>query len=141
MELHPHERLMIGCLRGCLVLAIALVVIGTAVFILAQRQIVKPIEPPPGYLGSPSRGRMLITRYGCTACHSIPGSAPEGMVGPSLAGMGSRSYIAGRYPNEPIDMEEWLQSPQTMKPGTAMPDLGVTERDARDLAAYLATLR
>ena len=63
------------------------------------------------------------------------------MVGPTLTGMGSRSYIAGRFPNKPIDMEEWLQHPQKMKPGTAMPHLGVIDRDARDIAAYLATLR
>ncbi len=63
------------------------------------------------------------------------------MVGPALTGMGNRSYIAGRFPNEPIDMEEWLQHPQAMKPGTAMPDLGVTQRDASDLASYLATLK
>ena len=98
-------------------------------------------DPPPGHFGSPQRGRALLAHYGCAACHAIDHASSNGMVGPPLTNMGSRSYIAGRFPNEPIDMQRWLQSPQTMKPGTTMPDLGVTDRDARDLAAYLATLR
>jgi cytochrome c len=140
MDLHPHERLTIGCFRGCLTFAFALICIGAGAFLFAWQQ-TSPHEPPPGYLGSPERGRSLLSGYGCPACHLIPDAAPRGMVGPPLAGMGGRSYIAGRFPNEPIDMEEWLEHPQKMKPGTAMPDLGVTERDARDIAAYLATLR
>jgi cytochrome c len=140
MDLHPHERLTIGCFRGCLTFAFALICIGAGAFLFAWQQ-TSPHEPPPGYLGSPQRGLSLLSRYGCPACHLIPDAAPRGMVGPPLADMGGRSYIAGRFPNEPIDMEEWLEHPQKMKPGTAMPDLGVTERDARDIAAYLATLR
>jgi len=139
MEMHPHERLTISCLRGCLTFSFALLCIVTGSF-FAWRQAVSH-EPPAGYLGSPQHGRSLLPRYGCPACHLIPGAAPQGMVGPTLTGMGGRSYIAGRFPNQPIDMEEWLQHPQQMKPGTAMPDLGVSERDARDIAAYLATLR
>jgi cytochrome c1 len=37
-------------------------------------------------------------------------------------------------------MVRWLQAPQKLKPGSAMPDLGLSERDARDIAAYLETL-
>lgn len=140
MDVHPHERLTIGCLRGSVVFVLALVFISGAALSLTWRQI-SAHQSPVGALGSPERGQVLLTRYGCPACHVIPGASPEGMVGPSLTGMGNRSYIAGRLPNEPIDMEAWLQHPQKMKPGTAMPDLGVTERDARDLASYLATLK
>jgi cytochrome c len=139
MDIHPHERLTISCLRGCLTLSCGLLCIAGGAF-FAWRQTIS-YEPPTGYLGSPQHGRSLLPRYGCPACHLIPGAAPQGMVGPTLTRMGSRSYIAGRFPNQRIDMEEWLQHPQQMKPGTAMPDLGVTERDARDIAAYLATLR
>jgi cytochrome c1 len=140
MELHPHERLAIGCLRLCAVFAVVLVCVSGGVLFVAWRQ-TPAHEPPPGYLGLPQRGRTLLPYYGCPACHVIPGAAPQGMVGPSLTGMGDRSYIAGRFSNKPIDMEEWLLHPQTMKPGTAMPDLNVTERDARDIASYLATLK
>jgi cytochrome c1 len=71
----------------------------------------------------------------------IPDAAPQGIVGPTLTSMGRRSYIAGRFPNHEIWMTLWLKDPQQLKPGSAMPNLGVGERDARDMAAYLATLR
>jgi cytochrome c2 len=38
-------------------------------------------------------------------------------------------------------MQQWLQHPESMKPGTSMPGLGVTEHDAHGIAAYLATPR
>jgi cytochrome c len=110
--------------------------IGVAVYRTSVRN-----ERPRGYFGSPQRGRALLSAYGCPACHPTPGLPEVGIVGPPLSHIGSRSYIAGRFPNERIDMELWLQHPQTMKPGTAMPDLGVSERDARDMATYLATLK
>jgi cytochrome c len=141
MELQPHERLTIGCLRAAVIFSVALVCIGTGALLFVRWQAPSPGDPPPGYFGSAQRGRALLSAYGCTACHLIPGSAANGLVGPPLTKMGARSYIAGRFPNEPIDMEEWLHHPQTMKPGTAMPELAVTERDARDMASYLATLR
>jgi len=88
-----------------------------------------------GYVGDPERGRALFDVYGCASCHTT------GMVGPPLDDMGARSYIAGQFPNIRGVMLQWLQHPQALKPGTAMPELGVTRRDADDLAAYLATLR
>ena len=87
------------------------------------------------------RGLQALYQYACSACHTIPGvtgSSPN--VGPPLAGMASRSLVAGRLANTPDNLVQWLRHPQTIKPLTAMPDLGVTEADARDMAAYLATL-
>ena len=54
--------------------------------------------------------------------------------------MGTRRPIAGRLTNTPENMVQWLRQPQSIKPGTAMPDMGVTEGHTRDMAAYLATL-
>ena len=91
--------------------------------------------------GSPERGRLALSQYACSACHIIPGitsSYPN--VGPPLAGMAGRRLIAGRLANTPDNMVEWLRKPQIVKPGTAMPDMGVTEAHARDMATYLATL-
>jgi cytochrome c1 len=48
--------------------------------------------------------------------------------------------LAGVLTNTPEHMIEWLRNPQWISPLSAMPDLGVTERDARDIAAYLSTL-
>jgi putative membrane protein len=90
----------------------------------------------------PDRGRVAIRRYGCGSCHSIPGiTGAVGMVGPPLGQISQRVYIAGVLANEPDNMIRWLENPQAIDPKTAMPNTGVTPRDARDIAAYLYTLR
>jgi cytochrome c len=92
--------------------------------------------------GDPRRGPDVIRKYGCEACHSIPGVAgARGQVGPPLDNIGSRSHLAGGLPNTPENLMRWIRHPQEIQPGTAMPELGVTERDGRDIAAYLYTLR
>jgi mono/diheme cytochrome c family protein len=94
----------------------------------------------PG-VGDPRRGKLALEQYACAACHIIPGViAQPGRVGPTLAGMGGRSIVAGLKPNTPEGMIEWIRHPDKVSPGTAMPDMGVGEQDARDMAAYLATL-
>jgi len=88
------------------------------------------------------RGRAAIRRYGCGSCHSIPGiTGADGLVGPPLGQIASRVYIAGVLPNEPENMIRWIQNPPAVDEKTAMPNMGVTARDARDIAAYLYTLR
>ena len=92
--------------------------------------------------GDPEKGRAGIVAYGCGACHTIPGiREAHGLVGPSLAQFARRSYIAGEVPNNARDLIRWISSPQSIEPGTAMPDLGVKPTEARDIAAYLYTLR
>jgi mono/diheme cytochrome c family protein len=88
------------------------------------------------------RGRIALQQYACVACHRIPGiTGAEAHVGPPLAGIASRTIVGGVLPNSPDSMLRWIREPHKVSPLTAMPDLGVTERDARDMAAYLATLR
>lgn len=92
--------------------------------------------------GDPAQGQRLMAQYQCTACHAIPevpGAA--GNTGPPLDYFGRRSYIAGGIPNTPANLARWLDDPQAMKPGTPMPDLGVSPGEARHMAAYLDTLR
>lgn len=87
-------------------------------------------------------GRRLIAQYQCGSCHAIPGvPASRGKVGPSLASFGKRSYIAGRIANRPDVLAQWIESPQALIPGTAMPDMGASPDDARAMAAYLWSLR
>jgi cytochrome c oxidase assembly factor CtaG/cytochrome c2 len=87
------------------------------------------------------RGRVAIRKYGCGSCHAIPGiTGAEGLVGPPLGQIGSRVYIAGVLPNEPDNMIRWLENPPGVDEQTAMPNMGVTPRDARDISAYLYTL-
>ena len=96
---------------------------------------------PPLVAGDATRGRQALFQYACNACHTIPGvvgGSPH--VGPPLAGIAGRSLIAGKLPNTPDNMVLWLRRTQELKPLTAMPQLDVTEQDARDIAAYLANL-
>lgn len=92
--------------------------------------------------GDVERGRLALAQHACHACHTIPGitsSSPN--VGPPLQGLAGRSLIAGKLANTPDNLVRWIRQPKTVKPLTAMPDMGVSEGDARDMAAYLATLR
>ena len=92
--------------------------------------------------GEPSRGRAAITRYGCSACHTIPGvKGATALVGPPLDRIASRSYIAGVMPNSPENMIRWIENPPGIDKMTAMPNLGVNDQDARDIASYLYTLK
>ena len=92
--------------------------------------------------GDPAHGQQVIRSYGCGSCHVIPGvDGAAGKVGPSLQGIGARTYLAGKLPNEPANMIKWIRQPQEVSPGTAMPELGVTEQDGKDIAAYLYTLQ
>ncbi|HYD80299.1 MAG TPA: c-type cytochrome [Paucimonas sp.] len=87
------------------------------------------------------RGREAIRRHGCVACHAIPGIAgPASNVGPPLAQVARRAYIGGVVPNVPADMIRWLRDPPGVDPRTAMPDMGISEPEAADIAAYLYTL-
>jgi len=101
----------------------------------------KPKEKQvPG--GDAKLGKQLVTQYQCGACHKISevrGAA--GQVGPSLDGFGKLSYIATVIPNQPDKLVAWLINPPAMKPGTTMPAMGLTEQEARHMAAFLYTLR
>lgn len=92
--------------------------------------------------GNSRAGRMAIAAYGCGSCHAIPGIAgAKGQVGPALAKMAIRATIAGKLANNPAAMARWLEHPQALIPGNGMPEQGVTRRDARDMTAYLYTLK
>lgn len=90
----------------------------------------------------PVQGQRLLTQYQCGSCHAIPGvAAARGGQGPSLEAFGRRSYIAGRIPNNPDSLARWIVAPSALVPDTAMPSMGVSPAEARDMAAYLGTLQ
>lgn len=92
--------------------------------------------------GDIDSGRQTIKRAGCAACHTIPGiPGANANVGPSLAGIATRNYIAGVLPNEPENLVNWILDPRRHSPNTVMPDTRLSEEEARDVAAYLYTLR
>lgn len=103
----------------------------------------KERQPPtPVAGGQAEQGRRLLDQYQCGACHRIPGvAAARSSVGPALDTFGRHSYIAGHIPNYPDALTRWISDPSAMKPGTPMPDMGVSADDARHIAAYLYTLR
>ncbi|MGE5114843.1 MAG: c-type cytochrome [Acidobacteriaceae bacterium] len=92
--------------------------------------------------GDPHAGIDAIRHYGCQGCHEIPGiTGARGVVGPPLTHMANRIYVAGQLPNTPENLMHWIQRPHDILPHTAMPNMGVTEKDSRDIAAYLYTLK
>lgn len=91
--------------------------------------------------GDPERGRVALGRYECGVCHVIPGvRGVQGHVGPPLDRFRHRVYVAGKFPNRPDVLVRWLVDPPALAPETAMPAMGVSEAEARDMAAYLYTL-
>ncbi|MGW9551441.1 c-type cytochrome [Citricoccus zhacaiensis] len=94
--------------------------------------------PGPVRDGDPEAGETAILEYGCASCHTVPGvESVSRTIGPDLTGFDDQIYIAGQLPNRPEELIRWLQNPQEIVPGTAMPNMAVTEQDARDIAAYL----
>ena len=93
--------------------------------------------------GDPARGPDLMRKYGCQSCHTIPGVVgADGLVGPPLAGIASRSYIARRAAQragQHAALDPRIR--RRVDSLTAMPNVGVTPSDARHIAAYLYTLR
>ena len=103
-----------------------------------------PIAAPGdgGEAPDAKRGKQAIHQYACLTCHEIPGMVgANAPVGPPLRGIGRRTMIAGGLPNDPQNLAAWLRDPKRFNPESAMPSLGLTERDARDVAAFLGTLR
>jgi putative membrane protein len=92
--------------------------------------------------GDAKRGEREIRKYGCGSCHAFPGiTGSRAIVGPPLTGIAQRSFIAGVLPNTPDNLVTWIENPPAVDPKTAMPNMGVSGRDARDIAAYLYTLK
>jgi cytochrome c2 len=92
--------------------------------------------------GDPGKGKQLITQYGCTACHVVPGvEGPRGEVGPSLDHVATRPVIAETLPNNPQNLTRYLLNPQMVNTQNIMPNLGIKPDEARDIAAYLYTLK
>ena len=92
--------------------------------------------------GVARRGQSVIADKNCGSCHTIPGiSGAQGVVGPPLLFFSRRTFIAGQLPNNPGNLVRWIRNPQSVEPDTAMPDLGLTDQEARDVAAFLYQLR
>ena len=104
-----------------------------------------PSAPNPeglSRISNAAAGAIWISRSGCGSCHQIPGVMhADGMVGPPLIHFSQRTIIAGYLPNTQPNLTRWIQHPQQVAPGNAMPEAGLTERQAKDIAAYLDGLK
>jgi cytochrome c2 len=88
--------------------------------------------------GDADRAPAVITRYGCGGCHTIPGApGADGKVGPDLSGLIQRVYLGGVLRNTPVNLVQWVVDPQRYLARSAMPATGISEPEARDVAAYL----
>lgn len=98
----------------------------------------EPVEAESVPGGDPERGRMAVLEHGCASCHTIPDvESVSRTIGPDLTDFHQQLYIAGQLPNRPEELIRWIQNPQEIVPGSAMPNMGITEEDARDIAAFL----
>ncbi|MHB8627469.1 MAG: c-type cytochrome [Aggregatilineales bacterium] len=124
-------------------LFVSMVIIGIAIILFTvnrQGESVAPQFVIPG--ADAKQAPALMESYGCGSCHYIPGvQGLGGTVGPRLDHFATQSYIAGQFANLPDNLIAWIENPQQMLPNNAMPNLNVSEQAARDMAAYLYTLR
>lgn len=119
------------------------VLLGVVGFNIAMWGLHRHPTPPALYVpgASPERGRMLIQEHSCGACHTVPGvRGAAGKVGPRLDRVREQIYVAGVLHNTPQNLTFWIANPKKADPRTAMPDLGVSDEDARHIAAYLYSL-
>ncbi|MBP0445407.1 c-type cytochrome [Roseomonas sp. SSH11] len=100
-----------------------------------QRQVAHAITG-----GDPSRAPELMIRYGCGGCHAIPGvPGATGRVAAPLTGLRERVYVGGVVRNSADNLVAWIVDPRSLSPRSAMPRTGITEAEARDVAAFLYT--
>lgn len=129
-----------GAATAGVILLLALVVARAAQALVERRQATAQAEWATG--GDAARAIATMRRLGCDACHRIPGvPGAAALVGPPLDHMASRSYIAGVMANTPDNMALWIRWPQGVLPMSGMPNTGANEQEARDIAAYLLSLR
>ena len=120
------------------VAAVALLALGVTDAVDGRRDLRTRAAAVTG--GDPARGEAMFIQYGCGSCHGLKHvSKATGAVGPPLDGIAVRAMVGGRLDNTPPNLETWIRDPQKVSPGTAMPDLNVGQRDARDISAFLYT--
>ena len=96
---------------------------------------------PPEPTGLAAEGKAIYAGSACVGCHTIRGVS-AGVLGPDLTTFGSRRTLAaGIFPNTPEAVAAWLKNPPALKPAAKMPALGLTDDQARAVAAYLLSLK
>ena len=91
---------------------------------------------------APSGGRRVFESTACVNCHTVAGTPANGSFGPDLTHLMSRDTIAaGAALNTPENLRLWVRNPDSIKPGSKMPAMGLSDQDVNAVASYLETLR
>ena len=96
------------------------------------------------FAGNPAaaEGQTVFLHNACINCHAIAGTAATGRFGPDLTHMASRDTIAaGAIQNTSQNLRQWIDNPNSMKPGSLMPAMHLNEHDLDAITAYLSQLR
>jgi len=144
MWLDPHEAgLFLGqCAQYC----------GTQHALMLLRVYVQPRDEfdrwireqslPAETTDPVSEGQKIFERTACINCHAVAGTAANGRFGPDLTHLMSRETIAaGAAPNTATNLRRWIQEPNSFKPGSKMPAMGLSDRELDAITEYLETLR
>ncbi|MXO76021.1 c-type cytochrome [Altererythrobacter aerius] len=112
-----------------------------AVLVLAGGLVACKPPPQPRHDLDPAaiaRGREAVIKAGCAACHAFPDiDWPKGRAGPALTAFDGVGPIAGTLPNTPGNLAAFVRNSPAAKPGSSMPAMPLTPREARDVAEYL----
>ncbi len=123
-------------LKAALISGLLVIVAGSAYYAVTRRANTEMAKTLTG--GDPDKAPILLRRYGCGGCHTIPAlNGADGKVAPPLDHLRQRVYIAGGLQNTPDNLVHWIVAPESIRPRSAMPNSGITESEARDVAAFL----
>jgi cytochrome c oxidase subunit 2 len=100
-------------------------------------------EQKPGVQDpSVAAGRRIFETEACMNCHTIRGTAATGRFGPDLTHLMSRDTIAsGAVPLNRQTLRQWIEEPDSMKPGVLMPAMKLNDQQLDELTDYLMTLK
>jgi mono/diheme cytochrome c family protein len=130
-----------GIVWSCVGLLVVLAAGGAVATEYRQARLERQMDAALG--GNGRRAIPIMLANGCAGCHTISGvPGAQGQIGPRLdSTLSSKLYIAGVLPNSRENMIQWLRASREMVPHTAMPSTGISDQQARDVAAYLYALR
>jgi cytochrome c oxidase subunit 2 len=88
-----------------------------------------------------TEGQTVFMHNACINCHTVKGTVATGRFGPDLTHLASRDTIAsGPIQNTPENLRQWIDDPNTMKPGSLMPAMHLNDHDLDVITAYLTQL-
>jgi cytochrome c oxidase subunit 2 len=101
-----------------------------------------PSTPSAALTPEQLEGKSVFEHNACMNCHAVAGTGAKGLYGPDLTHVASRETLAsGAFANTPKNLKQWIDDPDSLKPGVLMPPMHLNEKDLDAVTAYLATLK